>query len=127
MTIVSILGFILVSAYYRTTIFTSRMMLLCISLFVFIALYDEHTTNQRAERKFAAMMRYNNSTVVVELDFARDGRSKGKRVNVTKIEKKGKRPKDGLLINGNGETYDVKWHDIGEVTIDGFYYTGLGQ
>ena len=102
-------------------------MLLCISLFVFIALYDEHTTNQRAERKFAAMMRYNNSTVVVELDFARDGRSKGKRVNVTKIEKKGKRPKDGLLINGNGETYDVKWHDIGEVTIDGFYYTGLGQ
>ncbi len=127
MTIVSILGFILVSAYYRTTIFTSRMMLLCISLFVFIALYDEHTTHQRAERKFAAMMRYTNSTVVVELDFDRDGRRKSQHVAVSKIEKKGKRPEDGLMIRGNGVTYDVEWKDIGKVTIDGLYYTGLGR
>lgn len=127
MTIVSILGFILVSAYYRTTIFTSRMMLLCISLFVFIALYDEHTTHQRAERKFAAMMQYTNANVVVEIEMDSDGMRKSQHVAVSKIEKKGKRPKDGLLISGNGVTYDVEWKDIGKVTIDGLYYTGLGR
>lgn len=120
MVIAYTLCFFLLMAHYRVRLFTSRMMLLTILIFVVSSLMDNSKANKTELCLYANMMLYTNSVNKVEVEWHKEGDIKTHYTVLGGLELRGKRPRDGMrLTDRSGNKFDVEYKNIGEVKVNG--------
>jgi len=120
MVIAYTLCFFLLMAHYRVRLFTSRMMLLTILIFVVSSLMDNSKANKTERCLYANMMLYTNSVNKVEVEWHKEGDWRTQYTVIGNIELLGKRPRDGIrLTDRSGNKFDVEYKNIGEVKVNG--------